>query len=335
MRASWHGGPRRGAGAVHHRLDGDTDDRPSARADHRAATRAVSSADAGSAGSRTATAATRTAPTRPRRPSPARRARQESGSDHHDPAVRSGPPRDNSRDDTAAGRETAPRGARRRREGELRSARRQGAAGRRLVPGGGRRHGGAGRGERLGQDDAAAHRGRRPRAARGGRHPDRRSRRDAADGGDAGVAQPVPRRRRPAHRARPAALGRAAARAAGCGGRRRHRARAHGDRRRADPAAVRPGSRRLGRRRRLRGRGAVGRVLHAGPGPAVRAGTLAGAQHVVGRRAEAAGARGVAARPRRGAAARRARQLPRRARDAVARGPAAGDPPTTTPAATA
>ena len=43
------------------------------------------------------------------------------------------------------------------------------------------------------------------------------------------------------------------------------RARDDGARRRADPAALRPGAVRLGRRRRLRGRGALGRLLHRRP----------------------------------------------------------------------
>ena len=82
---------------------------------------------------------------------------------------------------------------------------------------------------------------------------------------------------------------------------------------------VRPRARRLGRRRRLRPRGALGRM----PDPRRRRSRSteasdATAAHVLRRRAEAPRPRGPAARRRRRAAARRARQLPRRAGQAMA-----------------
>ena len=144
---------------------------------------------------------------------------------------------------------------------------------------------------------------------------DGRSRRDAP------VGQPRPRRH---DRARPAAVGRAAAACAGGRARRRGRAGDDGGRRREDPDGV--------RRRRCR----------TGPTPAATTievlwdvcttaalgipydkAKYREVTHAVRRRAEAARPRGAAARPGRGAAARRARQLPRRARQALARGAAA------------
>ena len=77
---------------------------------------------------------------------------------------------------------------------------------------------------------------------------------------------------------------------------------------------------RVGRRRRMGRRGAVGHLLHDRRAPAARRGRRPSAVHALGRRAEAARPRGAAPLRRRRAAARRARQLPRRARQGVARG---------------
>ena len=87
-----------------------------------------------------------------------------------------------------------------------------------------------------------------------------------------------------------------------------------------------PGPHRMGRRRRLGRRGALGHLLHDRGAPAAHRGGRPAAVHALGRRAEAPRPRGAAALRRRRAAPRRARQLPRRARQGVARGRAAGLP---------
>ena len=87
-------------------------------------------------------------------------------------------------------------------------------------------------------------------------HPQRRPRRDAP------VRRLGPRR---LDRARPAGVGRARRGPRGRRGRvDAAELRDDGARRRADPDALRPGAGRLGRRRRLRGRGRLGRLLHRG-----------------------------------------------------------------------
>ncbi len=120
------------------------------------------------------------------------------------------------------------------------------------------------------------------------------------------------------HGAGPAAVGIAPARPGRRGAAGRGRAGHDGARRRADPDAVRPGADRVGRRRRLRRRGALGRLLRGRPGRQLRPLPVARGAHPVRRRAEAAGAGVAAARQGRGAAARRARQLPGRARQDLA-----------------
>ena len=120
-------------------------------------------------------------------------------------------------------------GSRRRLRGALRAPRRAGAARRGLVPRRRGREGGAGRRQRGRQDHAAADRDRRPRAARGRDHAQRRPRRDAADGLDA---------RCHGERRRPAALGVPAAGPRGGGRGGAPRAPADGPRRREDPDAL-------------------------------------------------------------------------------------------------
>ena len=83
---------------------------------------------------------------------------------------------------------------------------------------------------------------------------------------------------------------------------------------------VRRGAVGVGRRRRLRHRGALGRLLHVRARDLLRQGEVPRAHDAVRRRAEAARPGGAAPRPRPGAAARRARQLPRRPGQALARG---------------
>ena len=207
-------------------------------------------------------------------------------------------------------------GTRGRRRSALRAARRPGAARRRVVPGGRGREGRAGRRERRRQDHPAEDHHRRARPARGSGHPFWRARRDAPDGRH--------RARRRADRRRPAALGEPAPDPRRRGRGRPVRAGADGDRRREDPARLRPRARRVRRRGRLRARGHLGRLHRQGPRRALRPRQVPRAAHALRRRAEAAGAGVPARRPGRGAAARRAGQLPRRAGQGLARGPDQG-----------
>ena len=198
------------------------------------------------------------------------------------------------------------------------AARRHGAAARRQVLRRRRRPGRARRRQRRRQVDAAAADRRRADADVGHAVDRRPPRRDA----------PARRRRRrrgrrPADGARAARVARpAGAAGVGAGGSPTAERGAEDD-----PMALRQRPRRLGRPRRLRRRGALGRVPHprrrASPSTEV---DDAAAAHVLRRRAEAHRPGGAAARRRRHPAARRARQLPRRARQALARARAAQHP---------
>ena len=207
----------------------------------------------------------------------------------------------------------ADRGTRRHRRGVLLAPRRPAAAARRLAAGRRGRQDRADRAERHRQDHPDPDHRRRPGARRRRHHPQRRARRDAP------VRRPAPRR---LDRARPAAHGRAGQGPQGRGGGRRHRAADDGARHRGGPAGLRAGPRRLGRRRRLRVRDAVGHLHRRRARHPLREGAVAPGHHAVRWRAEAARPRGAAPRTRGRPAPRRAGQLPRRPRQALARGPA-------------
>ncbi|CAA9290415.1 MAG: Bis-ABC ATPase SCO6512, partial [uncultured Corynebacteriales bacterium] len=200
-------------------------------------------------------------------------------------------------------------GLHRRAERRLHAVRRPRPVRRRVLPGRGGQQDRPDRRQRHRQDHAAADDRRRPAAEHRHHRPQGRTR------GHAAVHRLRPGRHRGAG---------PAARAVRSGPPRQRRppgpdgAGDDGARRRAGPDGVRAGAGGLGRRRRLRGGDALGRLHHARAGPVLRRVPLPEGRDPVRRRAEAAGAGGPAARHRPGAAARRAGQLPRRARQALA-----------------
>ena len=143
------------------------------------------------------------------------------------------------------------RGTRRHRRSVLLAARRAAAAAGRLAPGRRGRQDRADRSERHRQDHADPDHLRRPGGRRRRRHAERWSRRDAP------VRRAAARR---LDRSRPAAHGGPGQGPRGRGGGRRHRAADDGARHRGGPAGLRPGARRLGRRRWLRVRDALGHL---------------------------------------------------------------------------